>query len=1275
MKFEEHTLERTTMGNRNSRGISREKLTSFLALLSFTAYMPVSSLAACAVDIPTNALPDLNKGVNGDVRTDGSRMDVAVKGGKGTVGQFDWNSFNIGKDAQVNFEFTANNQTALNRVLSSGGISHIYGKMTSSSASGCDSCVNTSKVILINPSGILFGNGSSVNLNSFTASTYDIKGAKDLSKLSEAELKAYAGDVKTSGSNGGLFDIAGYNKTVHFVANDNMVDGNGFITGDVAGSKLASIVTEGSNITANKSLAFVGNKIDINGTQITTTYDSVPNASNGKLVKSNVKLVTGDGVNFYYTSAGNIDDNVTINKGAAKTGNQEYGVSISDSTIRTGNFLAYNSAEAKNSSVDINDSTIYTKKLLGANAEIGGVKYDATQTGTDGNINIHSDGSVNINKSDIQTTNDLVDGAKDIGYGNMSVTAKKDINIKNTQLRTADSSKNTAKNVSAGNITISSSEGNVNLVQDLPTDSPLYKNTAIASAGDLKIAAAGKVNIDGYEKIQAVGHGAGSSNDRTITVEGSDVNFSKTLLNAKTLKANAKNNLKVEDSTIVVNDTSLAAKDTTIDNSLLQYNNLGLKGDVTIKNDATFNDKDSDGLSIVTDGNLTLDNSQLQKKAYGSNKTSNQKSVSLESGTGNVTIQNGTHIVTENGGISVKASKGGITVDNSFAYANGGNISLDAKNNIELKTTDSSKVRIFDEDKATARKTTMWAHNGNLNLNSKEGKVSVQKSNISAEGGDTTISQALDMALDSDFANSEVGASGKLTLKTKGNVKGKTFKAGNGYINNKEGYTGLVGTDESAAFIYSQATIDAGKDIDLSNVVSAKNVDFVAGNDIDLASTTNMSLTNVSVKAGNTSNVAAAAKLTTDGFTINGGKKTTLSGKTVTTKGDSVIATKGNKLAVNADEDINIAVTGVNNAKNGLDVNADVNTSKGSEVLKGKNVTVRAADGTLAISKIKSDTLNITANEILAGETKISTETDNVSGLAEAGVSMDSKGYIEVRTDGGFNLDTSTTYDSTGKVGYTGGNYGSTTETSDKEAVGDQYDVTVEGETVKNSELVDSKTSRGKELGREQVAKKQVGSKNNGSETINEYEVTDEVTYEETTTKTYKDTETTTKTTTTYQDYEQTTKQRDGQHVVTLNDKEQNGFVLVYGKTSSKTDKTTEQVGQPKTFTDTVVTNDARTETETGTTTVYEKHIETETVPNPVDPDVNQGVVIPDVDADEAERVSNLSRIPRHSEGTSNAAPVQNNLADTSSTVVAAAARLQIEDTETQNDDEDDFLE
>ena len=1244
------------MRNHSFRGINTKKIASFLALLSFTSYMPISCLPAFA-DIGANTLPDLNQAVNGNVDINGSQMDVSVVGGKGTVGQFDWNSFNVGKDATVNWIFNANNQTALNRVLASGGMSYIYGKLTETSGSGCSSCVNTSKVILINPSGILFGNGSQVDLNSFTASTYDIKGAKDLNSLTEAELKDYAG---TGGTTGNIFNIAGYNKTVQFVANDNMVDGNGYITADATGTRLASIVADGADFKVDKSLAMVGNKIDIANSSLKTNYSSDNvNASNGTQQRSNIKLVTGDGVHFYYESAGSIRNNIAVDKATDKKATEDYGINIKDSQIRTGNFLAWNGVDKTNSSINIDGSKIYTKKLLGKTT----ASYDKTQTGTNGNIEINSANTVNIKNSDIQTTNDAKDGANistGIGYGNMTITGGKDVTIDNSQLRTADSLKNnSASNITAGNINITSTKGDVNLIQDGPTSSTIYDESAVASAGNLTINAAGDVNVDGYDKIQAVGHGTanGSSSftDRTITINGDNANFKDTYLTSKNLNVNATKDINVLTTNVKADNTNLYGADTTIDDSTLTYNNLSFynsdkKNNVTIKNQTRFNDKDDTTLKISTNGNLTLDNNELRDS-----KVERYNAYELESTQGNIALKNDSQVWSKDGNVTLNAKNGGITVDKSYVYANGGNTTLNAKNNIAVNES------------------TVWAKDGNMSVTSTAGKITSTSSEIAAEGGNTVLSQALTMDLDKDFINSRVGATEKLSLISDADVVGTTIVSGTGHINEYNDLLALNDKVSNSWFIYSDALIDAGNNVSISDLASAQNVDFVAGNNINLASTADMLLTDVSTKAGNNTTIAAAGKLETNGFEIKGGKKTTLEGKTVTTKENTVIAANGNKLAVNAEGAIDIDVTGVNNKNNGLEINADVNTSNGSDPLEGKTVKVDAKDGVLAVSKIKADTLDLTADEIIAAKTTISDKTDNVKEMVAAGADIDDKGYIEVRTEGGFNLDPTTDYNESNKDIYTGGNYGTTVSENTK-PVGDKYTDKVFGEsttTVESELLPGSTTEVGEEIGRTEVSRTPVSETRetitgeDGNEYVvitTTYEVTYDVEYATETTQTYKDTQVTKTEVTTniYQDYETTVTSNDKQHIATLNKEEQNGFVLVYGKKDTDTSMTADLVDSDTKIETTYTDLGTREEIVTGTTTIRETGTDVVVDTLPCEPE-------DDMVPDGADEVSKYVTIPRHQEGISNSAPVQNDLADTTSTVVAAAARLQIEEDDAAN--------
>ena len=74
-----------------------------------------------------------------------------------------WSTFNIGKDATVQFNQPSSTSSALNRVNSSDP-SYIFGNLK---ANG--------QVILINQSGVIFGNGSRVDAGGIVASTLNIK--------------------------------------------------------------------------------------------------------------------------------------------------------------------------------------------------------------------------------------------------------------------------------------------------------------------------------------------------------------------------------------------------------------------------------------------------------------------------------------------------------------------------------------------------------------------------------------------------------------------------------------------------------------------------------------------------------------------------------------------------------------------------------------------------------------------------------------------------------------------------------------------------------------------------------------------------------------------------------------------------------------------------------------------------------------------------------------------------------------------------------------------
>ena len=99
-----------------------------------------------------------------------------------------WSSFNIGKDASVEFIQPSSSSTALNRVNASDP-SYIYGSLK---ANG--------KIILINPSGVLFQGGSKVDVGAIIASSLNLKDGDFLNDQYIFEKDGLAGTVNNAGS-------------------------------------------------------------------------------------------------------------------------------------------------------------------------------------------------------------------------------------------------------------------------------------------------------------------------------------------------------------------------------------------------------------------------------------------------------------------------------------------------------------------------------------------------------------------------------------------------------------------------------------------------------------------------------------------------------------------------------------------------------------------------------------------------------------------------------------------------------------------------------------------------------------------------------------------------------------------------------------------------------------------------------------------------------------------------------------------------------------------
>ena len=123
----------------------------------FMAYL----LATFHVQADNLTLPTDPVIAAGDINITSARGQMQINQASQS-GIINWQSFSIGRDASVNFQQPSANAITLNRVTG-GSPSSIFGQM---SANG--------NIFLVNPSGILFGRGSMVDVGLIVASVSDI---------------------------------------------------------------------------------------------------------------------------------------------------------------------------------------------------------------------------------------------------------------------------------------------------------------------------------------------------------------------------------------------------------------------------------------------------------------------------------------------------------------------------------------------------------------------------------------------------------------------------------------------------------------------------------------------------------------------------------------------------------------------------------------------------------------------------------------------------------------------------------------------------------------------------------------------------------------------------------------------------------------------------------------------------------------------------------------------------------------------------------------------
>ena len=562
----------------------KKKLSAFTAMIAFLSLTGASAMAnnyfVGQMDGKTN---------NMNLTQSGNRLDIENLGGKGAVGQVDWKSFNVGKGQHVNFGFNGLSQTIINRVLG-GQQSNILGKLTSSCAGGgnCSSYNESGKVLFINPAGVLFGNGSMVDINSFTASTFDVKGAKNLSSLSKEALDKYQ------------IDILNKMSPIASVRNDGTTGGTGYITLDSnytqafkeAGIKIndaAAITANGATfaklnadgtisdgLNTNKTVAFVANNINYKDSLIRTgdLYNSKTGSSQYSM--GNVKLITADGVTFGYNNQGysNSTKSVAEDTKTNVTRNiniDNSGLGEKELAINSGEIQIINKTNAKNSNVKISNTLMKANKLI--NTTSGDIIIQSTHDIDIDNSRIHT-----ANSKEINGTNNTE--AQKGGKVTIKSTGDGNVNIDDSLILTASGTGATASANNAGGALIASNGGNVNMSNtevvaqgntEIQAGKQVKLNNSFVYAKNLKDTANAKnIKITAGEKVNIHNSGLHAQKDIDIATVTSDNKLTGEVIISSDLDSKGKSQTLI----VANNNLSIQGANTKLDNAAVVYDTI-----------------------------------------------------------------------------------------------------------------------------------------------------------------------------------------------------------------------------------------------------------------------------------------------------------------------------------------------------------------------------------------------------------------------------------------------------------------------------------------------------------------------------------------------------------------------------------------------------------------------------------------------------------------------------------------------------------------------------
>nr|WP_199043850.1 filamentous hemagglutinin N-terminal domain-containing protein [Dyella sp. ASV24] len=300
--------------------LRRKALPLSLSLLGMAAGSCLPYSDALAVVPGANTLPTGGSIITGSatITSTATTMTINQTSAQASI---NWTSFDIGSAASVMFnQTTGANAVALNRIgigASSPVASQIYGALTA-----------TGQVFLINPAGIVFGNGAQVSVGGLVASTLDVNGTTTSNGHTYYDLLNSGGSASiinqgtiNAASGGGVILVGGNvvnTGQIAASAGHIFLDGADRVTVDFDGNNLVNVVLTGALTAGPGTGAAVNNSgvLTADGGTVVLQASATPGlftqmVNNSGVVQANSISGTGGTVQLLGTG-GDVDTSGTL---------------------------------------------------------------------------------------------------------------------------------------------------------------------------------------------------------------------------------------------------------------------------------------------------------------------------------------------------------------------------------------------------------------------------------------------------------------------------------------------------------------------------------------------------------------------------------------------------------------------------------------------------------------------------------------------------------------------------------------------------------------------------------------------------------------------------------------------------------------------------------------------------------------------------------------------------------------------------------------------------